>query len=464
MRQGQGWWWARALEFGFLILCLFVSRQMVLFGWKMFPGDVREYHQYALAFWTGTPPLHAFPNEYPPLAIAVFSLTLLPPLPDYQGVFSFWMGLLFLLGYIGFMRYTSHRRAMTYAIYLFAGTAAVLLERFDLVPGLLTLAALWLTMRRRFGYAYLCIAIGVLMKLYPGFLLPVVMIEHYRVMVAARRPNGGMSPAVRAASRWFRRRKPLHALAVVWQDYSIRRVTLGALLGACAIIVGFLGPLALNPTGALSGFFYAGDRPLQIESMPASILWFGTLFGIPAHPDYSFLSLNFVGPLDVVLKPLSAVALVGGCLFVYWRQARGKLTVGQAFVACLAAVIVTNKVFSPQYLIWLMPVVAEVEGFDWLWLAVCVLTTLDFPILYQLRHPIVSVPYTPAFLPEVALRNFLLLFVTLRAIFRRPMPVAVEPPVWNAPEDETEVETDVPATALRALRPDESGIEPVLAH
>jgi hypothetical protein len=45
-----------------------------------------------------------------------------------------------------------------------------------------------------------------------------------------------------------------------------------------------------------------------------------------------------------------------------------------------------------------------------------VLTTLDFPIIYQMRHPIWTVPYTPEFMPVLAVRNLLLLYVTVRAI------------------------------------------------
>jgi hypothetical protein len=172
----------------------------------------------------------------------------------------------------------------------------------------------------------------------------------------------------------------------------------------------------LNPLGTLSGFQYAGNRPLQVESTPASILWLGSIFGIPANPNYSFGSLNFVGPLDAFLKPASAIALVGGCLWVYVRQAVGKLTVGRAFLACLGIVLVTNKIFSPQYLIWIIPVVAAVEGLDLVWLAICFLTWCDYPIIYQLHHPIQTVTYSWQFMPVLALRNGLLLYATLRVI------------------------------------------------
>jgi hypothetical protein len=110
------------------------------------------------------------------------------------------------------------------------------------------------------------------------------------------------------------------------------------------------------------------------------------------------------------------VALAGGCLWVYWRFARGRLSLAQAFLAVLGVVVVANKIFSPQYLIWITPFVAEAFGFDGLWLMICALTTLIFPYLYGLRNPIQTVTYNWAFMPVVAIRNILLLSFTLRAI------------------------------------------------
>jgi hypothetical protein len=212
----------------------------------------------------------------------------------------------------------------------------------------------------------------------------------------------------------------------------------GAAVFAGAVGLGFAVAFMLNPSGALSEFTYAGARPLQVESTPATILWLGSLFGLPAHPDFSFVSLNYVGPLDVVLKPLSTVALAVGCLWAYWRFARGRLTLAQAFLATLSVVVVANKIFSPQYLIWLAPFVAEVYGFDLLWLVISALTTVIFPYLYGIRNPILTVTYDWAFMPMVALRNILLLSFTLRAILSAGSPRRrareMAPPETTAPE------------------------------
>jgi hypothetical protein len=284
------------------------------------------------------------------------------------------------------------------------------------VPALATLAALWLAERGRFAYAYIFIAAGVLLKLYPAFLIPVIVIEQWRQTDAADRAEEVTGPIVQAADR--QRGDLWRAVRQFWQRAATLRALRGVSLCFGLILGCFALSLVLNPAGTLSGFQYAGNRPLQVESTPASILWLGSIFGIPAYPSYSFLSLNYVGPLDSILKPASAVALVCGCLWVYIRQAQGKLTIGQAFLACLGIVLVTNKIFSPQYLIWIIPIVAYVEGLDLFWLAICFLTWYDYPILYQLHHPIQTVTYGWQFMPVLALRNGLLLYVTLRVILR----------------------------------------------
>ncbi len=439
--RGGRWLRLRLLELVPLVGALYFIRWLSIYVWRLPNGDVTEYYRYALAFWTRNPPFSSFPVEYPPLAILPFSLTQLPPFGDYMAIYAFWMGVLVVIGYLAFLRYASRPRAIAYALYLLVGGAATVLARFDLVPALLTLAALWLTERRRFGYAYVLIGLGVLLKLYPAFLLPVVAIEHWRVAAAAARLRGEPVLDLAALRARWRRLNVRVEVRRLWAVPAVRRVALGVGLCAGVVALGFLGPLILNPGSALSGFGYASDRPLQIESTPATLLWVGSLFGVPAHPNYSFVSLNYVGVLDVVLKPLSALALAGGCCVVYWRQARARLTVSQAFLACLCVVLVTNKIFSPQYLIWVLPIVAYEDGFDWQWLVICVLTTLDFPIIYQMRHPIWTVPDSWQFMPVLALRNGLLTWVTIRAIVRtgRPSPraeheaEATAPPVEVAP-------------------------------
>lgn len=374
---------------------------------RLIHSDVFIYHRYAVDFWTGHPPFHTLPQEYPPLAIIPFSLTLVPPVGDFHLVFAAWMGALALLGYVCFLRYSTPGRALVYAVYLVLGASVLFLARFDLFPALLTVAALWAAQRRRYGLAYVLLAIGILLKLYPGFLVPALMIDQWRTLTTTDgEPGRGSGP------RW-----------------AFRRISAGVALCALVVMGGFLAAAVLNPTVALSTFAFNAPRPLQVESTPASLLWLGTFVGIPAHAAFSHNTLNLVGPLDAVLIPGSLAALLAGCCWIYWRQARGKLSLGRAFLACLCVVIASNKIFSPQYIIWVLPVAAAVDGLDAVWVLICVFCVWEFPFLYrsQATRNVYVLGFSWQFMLVLVLRNGLMVFAAVRAIVRRPASLATAP-------------------------------------
>ncbi len=415
-------------------------------------GDPRLYRDYAVAFWNVPPLFHAFPKEYPPLSLFPFSFTLFPPSSvHYYWVFALWMGLLVCLSYVWFARCLSRAKAITYAIYLLVGAMGTLLMRFDLLPALATLGALVLAERKRYRCAHAMLAVGVLLKLYPIFLVPVLLAHHWRETAPAR-----SAPAEENERGWRLR------LAALWQgvkasikDYRAAARAFwqrgGQVLTDLSIfplvtLLGFGLPAIINAGGVASEFKYALTRPIQIESAPASLLWLGTFLGFPAQPNNSFASLNLVGPLDGVIKQLSLLALLGGTLLVCWRVLHGKLSLGQGFVALIAVVLASNKLLSPQYIIWILPLVAYVEGFDLLWLTICALTTLIFPFIYQTRHPILLVPSNPGFLPTITLRNAMLIIATVLAVRGRQRAAAPLPE-----EAEAAAEQEVAGLASQEL-------------
>ncbi len=391
-------------------------------------GDPDVYVNYALLFWKHVPAFHEFPKEYPPLSLVPFSLTLLPySKPHYYWVFAIWMGLLVCLSYVVFARWVSRKKAMIYALYLLVGALGTLLMRFDLWPALATLVALILAERKHYAWSYALLAIGVLLKLYPAFLVPVVMAYQWRDLWLTRPQAAPALAGLDAPLGWSA------GLAARWEAVTrstwrqrlafLRDVLAcsgpvlgGALVFVLLVTLGFLVPASLNFQGTISAFKYNFVRPIQIESVPSSLLWLGSFVGFPVHPNNSFNSLNLVGPLDVYLKSLSLYALIGGIALVSWRVLCGKLTLGEAFVATIALVLASNKLLSPQYIIWVLPLVAYVEGYDSLWLVICALTTLIYPFIYQTRHPILLVPTNSAFLPTITLRNVLLVVATVRAV------------------------------------------------
>jgi hypothetical protein len=356
-------------------------------------GDVKGYAIYADAFWHGTPLFHALPQEYPPLALLPFSLTLSPlpgaPLASFIAGF----GLLFFVGYLCFRRFASRAAAARYALYLLLGAQGTLLDRYDLAPALLSVAALWCAERKRFGWAYAALAAGAALKLYPLVLLPVIVIAHYH--------------SLRAAGS-----KPVHACARLAVDAAIALILTAVLVFVPALITG----------QQQTWLAYATNRPVQVESVPGTLVWLGTLLGAAAQVENSFGSQGWVGGLSGIVAGPSLALGITGFLWLWWRQARGHVSLPRAALASLCLLFVSGKVLSAQYLIWLLPVAALAGGLEPWWIALAVLTSLDYPLLfpYSKGIPPLSDWLVRAFLLDIAVRNALLVGLTLRLLSLRP--------------------------------------------
>jgi hypothetical protein len=371
--------------------------------------QVLLFYHYGHAFWFGNPAFQTLPKEYPPLSLLLFTLSVLPPLRTAiaaVNVFTFWMALLAVLSYILYRRFEGARRARLCAVALLIAAGSVLLISYDLAPALATLGALWATQRKRFTLAYALLAVGILLKLYPVFLLPVVVIEQWLSLA------GGLPGAESRVS-------------------IAGKIVPGVLrgLGTCVgiVVIVFAGSFLLSVSGTVSEFRFASDRPLQFESIPAALLWMTHFFGVPVQISYGFGAFNWASPDDGPFKLLSVVLLVAGCFWVYWRQLTVRLGFGQAFLACLCVVVATNKVLSPQYFIWLIPIVVAMDAFDSLWLVICGLTLLEYPVILPLRHHLSLNTYYSVVELLLIVRNGLLVLATLRAILR---PAAI-PAHWT---------------------------------
>jgi len=385
--------------------------------------DVAKYHCYAFAFWHGgsnypndpscdfianyaaSLPFHTLPREYPILSLIPFSLTLLTPAPWFQVGFAVWMALLAagIYWYLG--RVGPRGASLAFAAYLALGGWATAVSRFDLVPAAFTLLCLVAAVRGRFTWAYVFLAVAVMLKLYP---LPLAL------------------PLFLAEQR-ARPERLLH-----WR----RLAGVGVFAASCAGL--FLLSLLISVRGALSPLDYFTYRPIQIESAPASIMWVFSLFSPHAMCSaFEFGSLNVYdrvqgvctglpghapGPLTSILSPLFLALLIAGVAWVAWMQWRGTFSLKQAFLAVLLVIILTGKVFSPQYFIWLAPLVAYIIGLDnllWFaaWCGISLLTTVIYPYLYGARDYIIDAPQAPAFFPAIAWRNLVLALVVVCYLF-----------------------------------------------
>ncbi len=335
-----------------------------------------------------TQPLRALPHEYPLLTVIPFSLGLLTPSMWYQVAFAIWMGLFAGLIYFILKRFRSTGAAIAFAFYLVVGSWATAEGRFDLIPAGITLVALICAERSRWKWAFALLAVATLFKFYPLYLvLP--------FLIAQQKQSG---------EKWFARRR--------WS-------ALGVFVGVCALVE--VVSLLLSVEGTIGPFSYFSSRPIQVESASASLMWLGHFLGYPLNYEFTFGSLNVLGPLASKIGKLGTVALVVGLLYLFWLQWRGKMNLPTATLLTLLIVMITGKVFSPQYLIWVAPLVAYVGKNNWKWLlswcTICLLTTLIYPYIYDYTPRLLDVPYVGVFYPVAFVRNVLLFGIVVAVLY-----------------------------------------------
>ena len=228
------------------------------------------------------------------------------------------------------------------------------------------------------------LAVGTLLKGFPALLLPVAL-------MAQRRGDG----------RW-RLDCPL--------------------IFAALMFAGLAPALLVNPAGLLAPLGYAAQRPLHVESLSGALLWLVDLWsGHRARIVFSYGSYNVEGMGQNIVAIAFSLLLVVGLAFVYWRQWRSRIGVDRAFMLVLIVVLVSNKVFSPQYILWLLPTVAYFEGIQLRWLFVATLVFFisgdgALPFVVEHLSPFLLVGQFPAplFVAEVLACHAMLCGIGIR--------------------------------------------------
>jgi hypothetical protein len=333
-------------------------------------------------------PLHSLPHEYPLLTVIPFTLGLIAPMSWYQVAFAIWMLLLAAVIYFALVRFRSRQAGIACVIYLLAGSWATAAGRFDLVSAALTLFAVVCAARKRWNWGFVFLALATLFKFYPVVLLIPFLITRFKE-----------EPQI----KWFSWRK-LQPLATY--------------VAVCVFFV--VLSLALSVEGTLGPLSYFGNRPIQVESLPASLVWLeSTVRGHTLHYIFTYGSLN-IKEGSTIISMLSNVLLLVGFVVTYWLQWRGKIDLATASLMTLLIIMITGKVFSPQYLIWVAPLVAYVGEMKlrWLipWTLISLLTTLIYPYIYDMV-PLLKVPYVVYFFPTTTIRNFLLLGLIVAILY-----------------------------------------------
>lgn len=302
-------------------------------------SDVGVYKGYGDAVvHGGLIPYRDFPLDYPPGALPVF---LIPELAGYTHAFEVLM-VACGLGLVGVVERIRPRAAWFVALAPVL-VGPLLYTRFDLWPALLATAALAAFVSNRDGLGWGLLGAAVASKGWPLVLVPLALTWSWR--------RG-------------RRRAPLIGGGVL-----------------CAIVLPFV---ALSPHGVWESVRGQASRPLQIESLGASLV---TTFGHPrvvdSHGSQNVAGHETLAALSVILSVL--VLLAVWHVFAHGEQTASRLLRHAAAATC--TFIAFDKVLSPQFLIWLVPLVPLVRGrrgaaATGLLTAALVLTQLWFPRRY----------------------------------------------------------------------------------
>jgi glycosyl transferase family 87 len=326
--------------------------------------DTVEYHRYGDAMMHGFLPYRDFPVEYPPGALPAFVVPALnrPSLPLYNREFQLVIALCGI-GALGAMWWalrslgaTLERTAAALCFFALAPLAlgSVILYRYDLWPAALTVAGLASVLARRERLGFAAIGLGVAAKAFPAVVLP-------------------------------------PAFVYVWRTRGRREalLCLGAAVAVVAIVV--VPFLALAPHGVWKSIVDQTTRPLQIESLGSALLLAAHhTWGLALRMVSSHGSQNLVGSAPHAAGAISSALLLVSLLGIWVAAARGPATPERLVrwtAASLAAFIAFDKVLSPQFLIWLLPIVPLVAGrrglvASGLLALALLLTQVWFPIRY----------------------------------------------------------------------------------
>jgi len=207
-------------------------------------------------------------------------------------------------------------------------------DRFDIIPAVLTLASVYCYITKRYVWAFALLSIATMTKLYPAILFPIFIIPFLT-------------------------------------DRDWKEAVKGTAVFAAAALV-ILIPVLLSDPNMISYFTgYHTDRPLHIESVMGSLIYPLSMIGLTEiHIAYSFGSDNLIGSLPDAVAPFLTPLMVMSVIAVYViyaftlrrmkaekkddENARLFLFGGAALISVMLFIMV-GKVFSSQFLIWMIP-------------------------------------------------------------------------------------------------------------
>jgi Protein of unknown function (DUF1583)/Glycosyltransferase family 87 len=286
-------------------------------------SDLNVHQAFAAHILAGDVPFRDFTPEYPPLTLLFSCIPALldPSLIWYVPLFR---ALCFAVDcgiWLALLKINSKRPAQN-VLYVLCGTAlgSLIYDRIDMILGGLLLWALIALVHGRQRVFELVAGTAVAFKLIPIIWVPLV-----------------------AAAQWRKSRRELLAAVFLLALPTLLSIGLVLLLGG-------------HHLDRL--FAYHLGRGIQIESVPASFEMILLAFGMPGAVSYEFACANLHTPYEKALATSCTLLLIATVLWsamIVVRQKPSPERLTLVLCGALLVAIVCSKVLSPQFLVFLLP-------------------------------------------------------------------------------------------------------------
>lgn len=328
--------------------------------------DLEAHAKYASRIIAGQVPFRDFFPEYPPLALLFTSI---PALLDdsLNWYFAIFRGLCCAVdcGLFAVLLWATRGRPGRAFLYLLCSTALgpLLYDRMDIVLGALLLAAVALGLRGKHRWSYLMVGTGIAFKLVPVVIVPAL-------------------------------------LAAAWK-HGWRGLGQAVVLLMLPVILSFDGTYLLGARQFAGLLDYHLARGIQLESTPAVAEILAIQAGVEGTVSSEFGSVNLHTRYEPQILRATSLMLWGmvlaSALLAAMRPTDAESMAG-LLAALLCGSLLFSKVLSPQYFIFVLPLLAVVPtggrkgwtvAYWFLVLATYALTAAIFPwnywALMQLR-------------------------------------------------------------------------------
>ena len=304
--------------------------------------DVGDYFGHMNNIFAGMIPYRDFTFEYPPFSIVFMAIPRLFTSDEYVYclIYSALTFIFFIIGMIYISKISkmynlTKTNMMAFVAFTLIFANIFLLTRYDIFPTTMCIIALYYYLQKKYCMSWIIISLAVMTKLFPIFIVPFLLIP-----------------------------------------FLLRKDWCGAVKGiltcAAVCILVSLPFIITDPSTAFDYLTYHLERGLQVESVAASFVMILNFFDpgmISVVHDYG--SDNLTGALPDAIAPLLSygfilifILFLGWVTFKLYERRKSmdqELLQKMAILAGVAAVMIflaLSKVFSAQFVIWAIMLLA----------------------------------------------------------------------------------------------------------